>query len=272
MQIDNFIKSLSSSTHSPEVSTRIAVAQEATLQGIALCRLDLVLHLVRDVEAVDIQQAIESSQVGAIQAGHGEAHLQVLAVELQPSDLGDVVLREAEDAMGGHLEVVRVVHVLGELEPAQHVQLRQVDHDGDIALCRGGQLRGVDYPNAFDGRGKAMREVRCLNEAVARLEQAATAGGGTSSGAGTGNVTRDGIVCMLCHCEGIQGKVVLRCGKGRRRWQRHSWQRELLIRIALALVAHLQLKLFLLLLLLFLLYLLLACPCQEQHKQQQCRR
>lgn len=166
--------------HSPIIRTRIAIAEESTLQRVALRRLHLVLHLVGDVEAVDVEQSIQSPQVGAIQRGHGEAYLQILAVELHPGDLRDVVLGQGEDPMGGHLEVVRVIHVLGELETAEHIELRQINHNRDIALGCGRQLGGVDYPNAFDGRGKAMWEVWCLYEAITGLEQTATAqrGGG----------------------------------------------------------------------------------------------
>lgn len=137
------------------------------MQRIALGRLHLVLHLVGDIETVDVQQAIECPQMRAVQRGHGEAYLQVLAVELHPGDLRDLLLGQGEDAMGGHLEVVRVVHVLGEFKPAEYVELRQIDHNGNIALSGGWQLGGINYPNAFDGRGKAMREIRRLNEAIA---------------------------------------------------------------------------------------------------------
>lgn len=161
--------------HLPIIRTGKAVTEESTLQGVALRRFHLVLHLIGDIESIDIQQSIESPQMCAIQRGHAEAYLQVLAVELHPSDLRDIVLGQGENPMSRHLEVIRVVHVLGELETAEHIELRQINHNRDIALGCRGQLGGVNYPNAFDGRGKAMWKIGCLYEAITGLEETATA-------------------------------------------------------------------------------------------------
>lgn len=156
-------------TNSPVIFTCIAISKESALQRIALCCLHLVLHLVGNVESIDVQQAIQGTQVCTIQGGHGETDLQVLAVELHPCHLRDIVLGEREDAVGWYLKVIRVVHVLRKLKPAEHVQLGQVHHNGHIRLALRRHIGRIDYPHAFDGRGESVREIGRLDVAMACL-------------------------------------------------------------------------------------------------------
>lgn len=104
------------------------MTQKSALQCIALICLDR-LHLISHIETINVQQAVQSTQMGSIQCGHVETYLQVLWIELDPSHLGDIVFGEGEDTMSRNFVIVRIVHVLGELESAQHIQLGQVDNN-----------------------------------------------------------------------------------------------------------------------------------------------
>jgi len=156
--------------------------------------------------------------MGSIQRGHGEPYLQVLAVELHPRDLGHIVLGEREDPMGGHLEVIRVVHVLRELQTTEHVELGEIDHDGHVSLALGRHIGGIDDPDAFDGRAESMGEIGCLDDAMSLLQHAPAS---WRAGGGVTTAPRG-----MMPGEGVKRKLILAGGEGGRRRKRYGGQRK----------------------------------------------
>lgn len=125
------------------------------------------LDLVRDVEAVDVDEPVLDAQVGVDELVEVDEHLEVArldavhGVRTRPER---VQLVELLAAGGVRLVAERVLH---RLHAARQVHLRQVQRHERVRL----EARGVDDPAAHERHGERGREVGRRQRAGARVQK-----------------------------------------------------------------------------------------------------
>lgn len=168
------------------------MAQEAALETVALVRLHFRRHFVGDVEAVDVEEAVQGPQVRPVQRLDGELDLEELGAELEPHHLRHVLLLHHETLVALNPQVERLVvdQEAREPQPAQDVELRQVDHNRRVIRV----VARVDQPRALEGRLEGAGEARSLDDSIPSLQSSAACRGdlGVQRGDGAKDTGHEG--------------------------------------------------------------------------------